>query len=129
MAKLVGGSRVYGALTVDGALSAKLVPRILTSTLNVATPALNTDLYDMMILTGQTVAITSFTTNLTGTPVNGQKLWIAITGTSGLSITMGASFSGSFTIALPTSLPSASRFDMGFIWNATSATWMCIATA
>jgi serine protease Do len=36
----------------------------------------------MMVITGQTVAITSFSTNLTGTPTNGQKLIPANLGNS-----------------------------------------------
>jgi len=61
---------------------ANTVPRVTTSTANTATPAINTDTTDTFIITGQSTAITSFTTNLTGTPSNGQKLWISITGTT-----------------------------------------------
>jgi len=128
MAKLVGGSRVYGALTVDGNLTARFIPRVLTSTSNSATPTLNTDLYDMMVITGQTAAITSFTTNLAGTPSNGQRLWIAITGTTGVSITFGASFEAS-TTPFPTTTVSTNRLDTFFVWNATTSKWRCLAYA
>jgi hypothetical protein len=126
MAKLVGGSRVYGALTVDGNLTARFIPRVLNSTLNSATPALNTDVYDMMIITGQSTAITSFTTNLTGTPSNGQRLWIAITGTTAIALTFGASFEAS-TTALPTTTTTTARLDIFFVWNATTSKWRCLA--
>ena len=126
MAKLVGGSRVYGALTVDGNLTARFVPRVLTSTANSATPTLNTDLYDMMVITGQSTAITSFTTNLTGTPSNGQRLWIAITGTTAIAITWGASFEAS-TTALPTTTVTTARLDIFFVWNAATSKWRCLA--
>ena len=126
MAKLVGGSRVYGALTVDGNLSARFVPRVLNSTSNSATPTLNTDLYDMMVITGQSVAITSFTTNLTGTPSNGQRLWIAITGTGPIGLTWGASFEAS-TAALPTTTVTTARLDIFFVWNAATSKWRCLA--
>lgn len=102
-------------------------PRVLASTANSATPTLNTDSYDMMVITGQSVAITSFTTNLTGTPVNGQKLWIAITGTTAIAITWGASFEAS-TVALPTTTVSTNRLDVGFVWNVATSKWRCVAT-
>lgn len=103
-------------------------PRVLASTANSATPTLNTDSYDMMVITGQSVAITSFTTNLSGTPVNGQKLWISITGTGAIAITWGASFEAS-TVALPTTTVTTSRLDVGFVWNVATSKWRCVATA
>ena len=105
-----------------------VVPRVLASTANSATPTLNTDNYDMMVITGQTVAITSFTTNLTGTPTNGQKLWIAITGTGAIAITWGASFEAS-TVALPTTTVTTARLDVGFVWNVATSKWRCVASA
>jgi hypothetical protein len=103
-------------------------PRVLASTANSATPTLNTDNYDMMVITGQSVAITSFTTNLTGTPVNGQKLWISITGTTAIAITWGASFEAS-TVALPTTTVSTNRLDVGFVYNLATGDWRCVASA
>jgi len=103
-------------------------PRVLASTANSATPTLNTDNYDMMVITGQTVAITSFSTNLTGTPVNGQKLIIAITGTGAIGLTWGASFEAS-TVALPTTTVTTNRLDVGFIWNVATTKWRCVAVA
>jgi hypothetical protein len=82
----------------------------------------------MFIITGQSVAITSFTTNLTGSPVNGQKLWIAITGTGAIAITWGASFSAS-TVALPSTTVTTNRLDVGFVWNVATTTWRCVAVA
>jgi len=103
-------------------------PRVLASTANSATPTLNTDNYDMMVITGQTVAITSFSTNLTGTPVNGQKLIISITGTGAIGLTWGASFEAS-TVALPTTTVTTNRLDVGFIWNVATTKWRCVAVA
>ena len=103
-------------------------PRVLASTANSATPTLNTDNYDMMVITGQSVAITSFSTNLTGTPVNGQKLWISVTGTGAIAITWGASFESS-TITLPTTTVTTNRLDVGFVWNVATSKWRCVATA
>jgi hypothetical protein len=106
----------------------RINPRVLASTANSATPTLNTDLYDMMVITGQSVAITSFTTNLTGTPVNGQKLWISITGTTAIAITWGASFESS-TVTLPTTTVTTNRLDIGFIYNSATSDWRCVAVA
>jgi hypothetical protein len=103
-------------------------PRVLASTANSATPTLNTDSYDMLVITAQSVAITSFTTNLTGTPVNGQKLWISITGTGAIAITWGASFEAS-TVALPTTTSGTNRLDVGFVYNVASSDWRCVAVA
>jgi hypothetical protein len=74
------------------------------------------------------VAITSFSTNLTGTPVNGQKLIIAITGTGAIGLTWGASFEAS-TVALPTTTVTTNRLDVGFIWNVATTKWRCVAVA
>jgi hypothetical protein len=117
-----------GVNITGGAVVARIVPRVLASTANSATPTLNTDNFDAMVITGQTAAITSFTTNLTGTPVNGQKLLISITGTTAVAITWGASFEAS-TTALPTTTVTTARLDVGFIWNAATSKWRCLAVA
>jgi hypothetical protein len=106
----------------------RVTPRVLASTANSATPTLNTDDYDMMVITGQSVAITSFSTNLTGSPTNGQKLWISITGTGAIAITWSTSFEAS-TVALPTTTVTTNRLDVGFVWNAATSNWRCVATA
>ena len=106
----------------------RINPRVLASTANSATPTINTDLYDMVVITAQSVAITSFTTNLTGTPVNGQKLWISLTGTTAIAITWGASFESSLA-TLPTTTVSTNRLDIGFVWNVATTKWRCVAVA
>lgn len=101
-------------------------PRVGT-TASSATPTINTDVTDYYEITGQTVDITSFTTNLTGTPVRGQKLWIDITGTAARAITWGASFEAS-TIALPTTTVTTNKLSVGFIWNVATSKWRCIGS-
>lgn len=91
-----------------------------------ATPTINTDNVDFYSLTAQAADITSFTTNLSGTPTTGQTLWIAITGTAARAITWGASFEAS-TVALPTTTVTTNRLDVGFIW--TGSIWRCVAAA
>ena len=124
----VTGDTVVGAAATQTLTNKRVTPRVSASTANSATPTLNTDNFDMMVITAQTVAITSFTTNLTGTPTNGQKLWISITGTAAVALTFGASFEAS-TVALPTTTVTTNRLDIGFVWNATTSKWRCVATA
>lgn len=98
------------------------------ATTSSATPTINTDNVDFYSLTAQAVDITSFTTNLTGTPTQGQTLWVAITGTSARAITWGASFEAS-TVALPTTTVSTNRLDIGFVWDTATSKWHCVAVA
>jgi hypothetical protein len=92
-----------------------------------ATPTINTDNVDRYDLTAQAEAITSFTTNLSGTPTNGQALWISVKGTAARAITWGASFeSGAAT--LPTTTVTTDRLDVLFVWNAVTSKWRCVLT-
>lgn len=109
-------------------LTNKRVTKRTGTTTSSATPTINTDNVDFYSLTAQTVGITSFTTNLSGTPTNGQTLWISITGTAARAITWGASFEAS-TVALPTTTVSTDRLDVGFVWNTATSKWRCIASA
>ena len=124
----VTGDTVVGIAATQTLTNKRVTPRVSASTANSATPTLNTDNFDMMVITAQSVAITSFTTNLTGTPTNGQKLIISITGTAAIALTFGSSFESSNT-ALPTTTVTTNRLDIGFIWNATTSKWRCVATA
>jgi hypothetical protein len=105
----------------------RVTPRVGTTTSS-ATPTINTDNVDYYSLTAQTVDITSFTTNLSGTPTDGQMLRISITGTAARAITWGSSFEAS-TVALPTTTVTTNRLDVGFVWNAATSKWRCIASA
>jgi hypothetical protein len=105
----------------------RITPRELTTTSS-ATPTINTDNTDIYGLTAQAVDITSFTTNLSGTPTDGQKLWIYIVGTAARAITWGASFEAS-TTSLPSTTVSTNRLDVGFVWNTATSKWRCVAVA
>jgi hypothetical protein len=92
-----------------------------------ATPTINTDNVDVFSITAQAVNITSMTTNLTGTPVEGQKLLISIKGTASREIIWGASFvGGQFVLPLTTNGTNVS--DMLFFWSETLSQWRLIAT-
>ena len=104
----------------------RITNRVTALSANSATPAINTDNTNVVHITGQTAAITSFTTNLTGTPVDGDTLRVSITGTGAVALTWGASFEAS-TVALPTTTVSTTRLDVGFIWNTETSKWRCVA--
>lgn len=98
------------------------------STTSSATPTINTDNVDKYKLTAQTANITSFTTNLTGTPNDGDVLVIEITGTASRTITWGASFVAT-TVALPTTTSGTATLTTVFEYKSTSSygnnTWQC----
>lgn len=99
--------------------------RVVTVTQS-ATPAINTDKTDVASITGLAQAITSFTTNLTGTPADGDQLLIRITdnGTA-RALTWGASFEAS-TAVLPTSTVISAMLIVGFVWNVVTSKWRCV---
>jgi hypothetical protein len=116
------------AIAATQTLTNKRITKRTGTTTSSATPTINTDNIDFYSLTAQAVDITSFTTNLSGTPTEGQTLWIAITGTAARAITWGASFEAS-TVPLPTTTVSTNRLDIGFVWNTVTSKWRCVATA
>ncbi len=106
----------------------RVTPRVTSITSNSATPTINTDNCDYVNLTSQTNNITSMTTNLSGTPTDGQMLRISMTASSGTpTVTWGASFEDS-TVTAPTAL-STTRVDVGFVWNTATSKWRCVAKA
>jgi hypothetical protein len=118
---------VVGTTDTQTLTNKRVTPRVITTSSS-ATPTINTDNTDQYGLTAQAVDITSFTTNLSGTPTNGQKLWIYIVGTAARAITWGASFEAS-TVSLPTTTVTTNRLDVGFVWNAATSKWRCVAVA
>jgi hypothetical protein len=68
------------------------------------------------------------TTNLSGTPVEGDTLRVDFTdnGTA-RAITWGAKFEASGNVALPTTTVLGVRLDVGFVWNTVTSKWRCVA--
>ena len=124
----VPSGTIVGTTDTQTLTNKRVTTRAITTSANSATPTINTDNTDIFVITGQSVAITSFTTNLSGTPTNGQKLWIAITGTTAIALTWGASFEAS-TQALPTTTITTGRLDVGFVWNVATTKWRCVAAS
>lgn len=99
------------------------------STTSSGTPTINTDDYDIYKLTAQAADITSFTTNLSGTPVDGDILEIQITGTAARAITWGASFVSS-TVTLPATTVTTATLTVILQYYTTSSygnnKWVCV---
>jgi hypothetical protein len=92
-----------------------------------ATPTINTDICDAVTITAQAAAITSMTTNLSGTPKNFQKLIIRIKDNgSPRAITWGASFFANGT-TLPTTTVTSKLLTVGFIYDSVLSKWGCVA--
>jgi len=111
-------------------LSNKRITRRVVTVTQSATPTINTDNTDVAYITGLAQAITSMTTNLSGTPVNGDSLIISITDDgTGRAITWGASFESSGNVTLPTTTVVSTRLDVGFLYNTVTSKWRCVAVA
>jgi hypothetical protein len=93
-----------------------------------ATPAIDTDGCDLFSVTALATAITSMTTNLTGSPVDGQNLRIRLTdnGTA-RAITWGSSFMNSGNATLPTTTIVGKSILVGLTFDAVKAKWVCMA--
>ena len=106
----------------------RITKRVVVTT-QAATPAINTDNGDIFQITGLAQAITSMTTNLTGTPVAGDMMMIQITdNATARAITWGASFA-STTVTLPTTTVISTMLRVGFQRNNANTIWDCIAIA
>jgi len=105
----------------------RITPRI-TTIVSHATPTVNTDDCDAVTITAQAEAITSMTTNLSGTPTNFQKLIFRIkdNGTA-RAITWGSSFEAK-GVALPTTTVISKVLTTGFFYDTVTSKWSCVAS-
>ena len=122
---LDGKASLAGAETLT---NKRITSRITTITSS-ATPTINTDNCDAVTITALAEAITSFTTNLSGTPTNFQKLIIRIkdNGTA-RAIAWGTSFEAK-GVALPTTTVISKVLTVGFIYDTVTSKWGCVAVA
>lgn len=126
------GSDSNGNITLTGTqtlTNKRVTLRSSTTAAPGATPTINTDNLDYVRFTGLATAITSMTTNLSGTPVLGDRLLIEFTdnGTA-RAITWGASFESS-TVTLPVTTVTSTMLLVGFVWNVATSKWRCVALA
>lgn len=119
---------LVGRATTD-TLTNKRVTKRVTTIVSSATPTINTDNCDAVTITALATAITSMTTNLSGTPTNFQPLIFRIKddGTA-RAITWGASFAA-MGVALPTTTVISKVLTVGFIYDTVASVWGCIASA
>ena len=107
-------------------MMAAMLPTTTTIT-SAAAPAIDTDTTDEFVILALATNITSFTTNLTGTPVNGQSLIVRILddGTP-RSISWGSAFA-SRGVSLPITTVAGKYLYVGLVWNSTALTWDCLS--
>lgn len=98
------------------------------STTSSATPTIDTDNYDEYDITALATAITSMTTNLSGTPNNGDRLLIRFkdNGTA-RTIAWGTSFVSSGTATLLATTVISKTHYVGLLYDSTAAKWVCVA--
>lgn len=98
------------------------------STTSSATPSINTDSYDEYDITALAANITSMTTNLSGTPTNGQTLMLRFkdNGTA-RTITWGSSFISSGVATLLATTVISKTHYVGLRYDSTAAKWVCLA--
>lgn len=104
----------------------RITPRILSAasyTTDTGT-SLNCDNLDEFIVTAQAGALKL--NNPTGTPTDGQVLFVAVTGTAARALTYDTQFEAS-TVALPTTTVTTARLNMLFIWRADTSKWTILA--
>lgn len=110
-------------------LTNKRVTKRITTISSHATPTVNTDNCDAVTITALATAITSMTTNLSGTPTNFQTLLYRIldNGTA-RAITWGASFEAR-GVDLPTTTTASKLLTVGFIYDTVDSIWGCVAVS
>ena len=106
----------------------RITPRILSAASYTTDTgaSLNIDNLDQFIVTAQAGAL--LFNNPTGTPKEGQRLLIAVTGTAARALTYGAQFEAS-TVALPTTTVTTARLNMLFIWRVDTSKWAIVANS
>ncbi len=123
---------IVGTTDTQTLTNKRVTPRVTTITSS-ATPTINTDNCDAVTITALAAAITSMTTNLSGTPTDFQKLIIRIkdNGTP-RTIAWGAAFIQQGA-ALPTTTVANKVLTVGFIWDSValaaspiSGAWGCV---
>lgn len=131
------GRSAAGVMTVEGVVvptvsststltNKRVTPRVTTITSNAA-PTVNTDTTDIVNITALASAITSMTTNLTGTPSIGDVLIYQIKDNGvARAITWGASFAAK-GVALPTTTVISKLLTVSFMWNGSN--WGCVGVA
>lgn len=127
LAEVTGDGIAVGKTTTQTLTNKRITKRVTTITSS-ATPTINTDNCDVVSITALAAAITSMTTNLSGTPTNFQTLIFRILDDgTGRAITWGAKFEARGT-ALPTTTTANKLLTVGFIYDTVDSIWGCVAS-
>ena len=124
----IEGVNIVTTSSTDTLTNKRVEPRVSTE-VSSATPTINTDNVDAHSITALAAAITSMTSNLSGTPTNFQRLTIRILddGTA-RAITWGASFEDA-GYPLPTTTIVSKLLTVGLIYNTVTSKWGCVSVA
>lgn len=117
----------YATLTGTETLTNKTIKKRILVVTQSATPSTNIDNGDIIQITGLAQAITSMTTNLTGTPYDSQMIMWQITdnGTA-RAIAWGASFASTSGAALPTTTAVSTMLRVITQYNSVTSKHECL---
>lgn len=105
----------------------RITPRVNTVASS-ATPTINTDTTDIFTITALAAAITSMTTNLSGTPSGGDKLQIRIKdNATPRTIAWGTSFASSGVATLLATTATSKTHWVQLEYDDVTAKWVCMA--
>lgn len=111
----------------DWLSTGRITPRAGTAAGPGGTPTLNTDLYDIYTYTALAAAITSMTTNLSGTPTIGQRLLLGFKDNgSPRTIAWGTSYVASGNAPLLATTVTSKQHWCALMWD--GAHWVAMAT-
>lgn len=119
----VNGVTATNAVTLTNKRKIPRTPAVTQS----ATPIVNSDITDIAVITGLAQAVTSFTTNLAGTPQHGERLEYHLqdNGTA-RALTWGSIFASTTNGTLPTSTAVGVLLRVIFEWNSFTSKWECV---
>lgn len=117
---------VIPSISSTNTLTNKRVTKRTGTTTSSATPTINTDNYDVYTLTAMSAAVTSMTTNLSGTPSTGDEIILGFkdNGTP-RAITWGSSFVSSGVATLLATTATSKQHWVKLMWD--GAHWVCLA--
>jgi hypothetical protein len=110
----------------------RITKRVVTVNAPGATPTTNTDNCDIAEFTGLATAITSMTTNISGTPVNGDLMeYMFLDNGTARAIAWGSSFADGGIFALPTTtvISVMLRVLVQYQTTASLNKWVCVGIA